>query len=129
LLERTLGDFQYSHVVFGPRLLDDDIATGAAFMRAYLRGVRAFVGGDTPRFLDDFARRFHMKLELVKAACRNNISLTGEIRLADLERWLAWAASKGYLTRTLGTQEIVDLRFQEAARGTALYRRSSLGQC
>ncbi len=117
ILDRALGEFQYSYVVYSATLLDGGMEPGASFLRAYLRGARAFVAGDSPRFLDDLARRLHLKAELVRAACRQNVSLTGEVRTADLDRWLAWAADKRYLTHPITSAQLVDLRFHPAAPG------------
>ena len=120
LLERTLGEFQYSYVIFGSRLLDGDDKTGTAFLRAYLRAVRAFVAGDTPKFIDDFARRMKLNAEALRTACRNNIALDGEVRMPDLQRWLSWSAEKGYLPSGITAEQIVDMRFQREAQRASL---------
>ena len=115
LLERTLGEFQYSHILFGSKLLDGDVKAGAGFLRAYLRGVREFVGGETPQFLNDYAKRFKLDIALLLRACRDNITMDGALRLKDLERWLDWAERKKYLKTKIAAAELVDMRFQREA--------------
>lgn len=114
---RTLGSLQFSHVLFGARLLDGSPASGVAFMRAYLRGVKAFVAGETPRYFDEYARRFRLDAARLRNACRTNIAVDGELRMKDLQRWLTWASAKGYLSAPMTAEDIVDLRFQRAAQG------------
>jgi NitT/TauT family transport system substrate-binding protein len=118
LLERTLGVFQFSYVVFGGSLLDGDPSVGTAFLRAYLRGVRAFVAGDTPQFFNDLARRFSLNADELKNECRDNIEPDGDLRRQDLQRWMTWAETKGYLDPGLTVDQVVDMRFQQAALRT-----------
>jgi len=65
ILEELFPGFQYSYVLFGPRLIDTDPALGGAFLRALLRGVAAFQAGDTPTFLSDFSKRFKVDYGVV----------------------------------------------------------------
>jgi ABC-type nitrate/sulfonate/bicarbonate transport system substrate-binding protein len=118
LIMSILGRFQYTYVVYGAKMLDGNPETGAAFLRAYLRGVRRFAAGDTPRFLDELAARMHQNADLLKAECRDNISTEGEIRVEDIRRWLAWAAAKKYLTQPVTAEQMIDTRFQRAAPGS-----------
>ena len=48
---------------------------------------------------------------------RRNIALDGEVRLGDLQRWLTWASSKGYVAPGVTPEQMVDMRFQLAASG------------
>jgi NitT/TauT family transport system substrate-binding protein len=114
VLMTRLGGFQYTYVLYGEKLLEGDPAVGVRFLRAYLSAVRRFAAGETPQFLDQLAARMHMNPTLVKAGCRDNISTTGELRLGDIRRWMAWAESKKYLVQPVKADQIVDLRFQRA---------------
>jgi ABC-type nitrate/sulfonate/bicarbonate transport system substrate-binding protein len=113
-----LGEFQYTYILFGGKLLDGDPELGTVFLRAYLRGVRRFVAGETPKFLDELAGRMHLNPELVKGECRTNLSTTGEIRMGDLSRWLTWAAGKSQIPSDFAVDRLADLRFQRAAAQT-----------
>ena len=115
LLMSALGEFQHTYVLFGSGLLEGDPATGIAFLRAYLRGVRRFVSGETPRYLTELAGRMHLNPEKVKASCRNGVSTTGEVREGDIGKWLAWAVANQQVTRPVTVAQMLDPRFQRAA--------------
>src|SRR5262245_39579714 len=115
LLERTLGPLQFSYIVYGQKFLDAEPSQATAFLRAYLRGVRAFRAGETPRFFDEYAARFRLDLTALKNECRTNIDPNGEARVDDLQRWISWAGQKGYLAATVKAEDIIDSRFQQAA--------------
>jgi ABC-type nitrate/sulfonate/bicarbonate transport system substrate-binding protein len=110
-----LGEFQYTYILFGDKLLDGDPETGTAFLRSYLRAARRFVAGETPRFLDNLAARMHLNPDLVKSECRSNISTTGELRMENMRRWLGWAIEKQHIQPGFTMDQLVDLRFQRAA--------------
>lgn len=115
ILMDVLGEFQYAYMMFGHSLLDGDPAPGTSLLRAYLAGVRRYVNGETPQFLDDLAARMHMNPELVKSECRSNLSTDGEIRTRDLDRWIQWSIASGTVTDAITADQLVDTRFQKAA--------------
>jgi NitT/TauT family transport system substrate-binding protein len=115
LLERTLGPLQFSYIVYGQKFLDAEPSQATAFLRAYLRGVRAFRAGETPRFFDEYAARFRLDLTALKNECRTNIDPNGEARVDDLQRWISWAGQKGYLAGTVKAEDVINSRFQQAA--------------
>ena len=115
LLERTLGQLQYSYIIYGPKFLDAEHSQATAFLRAYLRGVRAFRAGETPQFFSEYAARFRLDLEALKNECRTNVEPNGEPRVDDLQRWITWASQKGYLAGTVTAADVIDARFQQAA--------------
>ncbi|HSR06322.1 MAG TPA: ABC transporter substrate-binding protein [Bryobacteraceae bacterium] len=115
ILIDMLGEFQYAYILYGPALLDGDPAVGTSFLRAYLAGVRRYVDGETPQFLDDLAARMHMNPKLVKSECRSNVSTDGEIHTRDLDRWVQWAVASGAVPGWIAAEQLVDTRFQKAA--------------
>ncbi len=115
ILVDLLGEFQYTYILFGRLLLDGDPEMGTSLLRAYLAGVRRYVQGENPKFLDDLAARMHMNPRLVKAGCRSNISTDGEIRMRDIDQWIQWAVSSGTATGPITADQLVDARFQHAA--------------
>jgi NitT/TauT family transport system substrate-binding protein len=115
ILVDMLGEFQYAYILYGPALLDGDPAVGTSLLRAYLAGVRRYVNGETPQFLDDLAARMHMNPKLVKSECRSNVSTDGEIHTRDLDRWVQWAIASGAVPGSVTADQLVDTRFQKAA--------------
>jgi NitT/TauT family transport system substrate-binding protein len=110
-------DFEYSWILFGPRLLDGDVQNGARFLRAYLHGARDFLDGKTPAFLDDLARSEGTDPKILRGECRQTFVPDGSIRIADLERFVRWAAVKGLSPTTLRATDLVDARFLAAMNG------------
>ncbi len=120
LIEELFAGFQYSYVLFGPRLLGGDPSLGGAFLRALLRGVAAFQSGDTPTYLADFAKRFKVDDELVKKTCRMDTTPDGAIDDASLQPMLDWCLKKKYIDTPVQAPSLVDRRFlQEAHKKVA----------
>jgi len=116
IVERTVGEYQYSHVLFGRGLLDAPVERGSAFLKAYLRGAAGWVAGDTPRFIDDFARDNKLDVDVIKRSCRKSVSTTGEITHAHMERWLRWALANRHIEQPVTSGKIADTRFIDALR-------------
>jgi NitT/TauT family transport system substrate-binding protein len=113
-----LPNFQFSYIVFGRRLLDGRVETGARFLRAYFRGASDFLGGRTPRFLDDYANQNNLDAKLLRQACRATFERDGTIHLGDLRRYTQWMAAHDLCPANVDPAALVDTRFLEAARTT-----------
>lgn len=109
--ERLLPNFQYSYTLFGPALVDGETGAGTRLLRAYLRGAEAFVAGETPAFVGEYAKKMGLDAEKLRAECRRGTSTTGEIREADLQAMLDWAAEKKDVERRLLAKDMIDPRF------------------
>ena len=109
--------FQYSYIQFGRALLDDDVRTGAAFLRAYFRGVRAFRAGTVPKAMDQLARGSGMDPAAVRSACRDRLIETGIVDAASVRRMMDWALAKRFIPAAIDPESVIDRRFIEAARG------------
>jgi NitT/TauT family transport system substrate-binding protein len=116
ILERVIPNFQYSYIAFGPTLLDAPPDVGGRLIRAYLRALRAFLSGESPRFLDRFAQEGGLDPALVKSACRNSTTPDGSLHLPDLQALLDWCLEKKYVEQTVRAESLCDLRFLAAAR-------------
>lgn len=119
IVERVVGEYQYSHVLFGRGLLDAPVERGAAFLRAYLKGAAGWVAGETPRFVDVFARDNKLDVEVIKRSCRSSVSTTGQITHAHMERWLRWAVENRHIEQPVTAGKIADTRFIDAVRNNA----------
>ena len=110
-LARYHPNFQCSHIMFGESLLSADAGVGARFLSAYLRGVKEFAEGGTPRFMEEFARSGGLDLKMVAGACRHSFTLDGSVDLHSLQLFVDWAARRNYIPKPIGVAELVDLRF------------------
>ncbi len=113
-LADVLPNFQYSFIVFGARLLDGNVRTGASFLRAYFRGAQEYLAGRTPAFLDQFAKSNGLDPKLLRAGCRDSFEHAGRIHFDDVQMFAEWAASRGEIPRPMSAQSLVDTRFLDA---------------
>lgn len=111
-----LPNFQYSYIVFGRRLLEGRVETGARLLQAYLQGAGDFLNGRTPRFLDDYAKQNNLDAKLLRQACRATFERDGTIHLNDLRRYTQWMAAHNLCPANVDAAAFVDTRFLEAAR-------------
>ncbi len=114
-ISRLYPNLQYAFVMFGKTMLDGGVDQGARFLSAYLRGVREYRAGKTPRFVEEYARASGLDLQRALGACRNSYPRNGEIDLSSLRTLSDWYARRKYLVRPLEVTEMADLRFIERA--------------
>jgi len=112
----VMPGFQYAHVLFGARLLAEDLQQGVGLLAGYLRGSQEFLRGRTPKFMDDFARANKLDPQRTRAVCRDFFAPDGTVRTGDLERFVSWAIRKGYLAAPLKAADLVDMRFLRPAQ-------------
>ena len=114
-LSELLPNYQYTFVLFGPALLDGAPEIGVSFLEAYLRGVRAYRAGQTPRALEELALAGHNDPAAARAVCRESISRDGTVDRASVQRFVDWAAKKGFIPRAVDASQLIDTRFVEEA--------------
>ena len=105
----------YAVLVFGPSLTVTNRNLGERFMKAYLRGVKTFNLGLTPRNLDIIARRTGVAVDTLKRICPPTISANGELNGKSLLDFQKWLVKNGFLSRELGPEGGTDLSFARQA--------------
>jgi len=118
-LADVLPNFQYSYIVYGARLLDADVRTGASFLRAYFHGAQDFLRGKTPAFMDEYAKNNDLDPRKVRAGCRDSFEHDGRIHFDDIQKYLDWAANHGFLKEPIRAQSLADTRFLETMQRMA----------
>lgn len=114
ILEQIFPDFQYGYILFGAAMLNGPVEAGAGFLRAYLRGARGWRAGESPKWVETYAKASGGDAKLLKAECRRGTQTSGQIRMADMQVLLNWAMSKNYIERPIRAADCVDPRFLEA---------------
>ena len=114
-LGALLPNFQFSFLYFGKRLIEADPGHGANFLAAYIRGVRAFVAGANPKWLDDYAREFKIDVAGARSQCRRFLTVNAEIDMKSLTRFVDWSVKRRYCPPTVSAQQMVDTRYLERA--------------
>ena len=116
---------QFSFVVYGESMLKQGLGPGSRFLAAYLQAAGEFLDGRTPRFMREFAKRNGLDVDRTVHECRETFPRDGSIDIASLERTLTWNAERGYTTRAVRPEEIVDDSYLKESRSllrTGLWR-------
>jgi ABC-type nitrate/sulfonate/bicarbonate transport system substrate-binding protein len=108
--------FQYNYVIFGDALLRDNISTGAAFLWAYLRGVREFRTGRKPRAFEKLAAGSGLTSADLRPACLDRLSQDGRIDPASVQRVIDWSVKKKFVPSRIDASQLIDTRFVEEAQ-------------
>jgi NitT/TauT family transport system substrate-binding protein len=106
---------QQATLLFGPTLLEKNRDAGRRFLVAYLRGVRQYNKGKTPRNVEILAAETGLDPELVKGACWQPIRSDGSINLESILAFQRWAVGRGALDAVVGPEGFWDSSFVEAA--------------
>jgi len=105
----------YAVLLFGPTLTVKHRDLGERFMKAYLRGVKKFREGKTPRNIDIIARRAHLTPQVLEKVCLPTVNANGELNPASLLDFQAWLVRSGFLKRAPGAEAGTDMTFARKA--------------
>jgi ABC-type nitrate/sulfonate/bicarbonate transport system substrate-binding protein len=111
-----LPGFQYSYIHFGRSLLDGNTITGAAFLWAYLRGVREFRAGKDPRVFKELAENGGLDPTAARSACRTRFSENGLIDPASVQKMIDWSVRKSFVPARMDAAHVIATRFIEQAQ-------------
>lgn len=112
----VLDDFQYTMLAFGPRLLDEEREAGRAFVAGYLRAVRQFNEGPTPRNLEIASMHTGIDEATLKKMCWPTIREDGGIQTESIMEFQRWALERGHIGRIVAIDEFWDPEFTTAFR-------------
>jgi NitT/TauT family transport system substrate-binding protein len=112
----VLDGFQWTMLAFGPRLLDDDREAGRRFVAGYLRAVRQFNEGPTPRNLELASMNTGLDIETLKKMCWPMIRADGSIEQESILEFQRWALERGHIRRIVEIEELWDPYFTTAYR-------------
>lgn len=116
--EAVAPGHQSAMMVFSKRLLDDH-QLGVRFMRAYLRGVRQYQQGKTPRNVEIVSRFTKVPPEILHRACWSALSADGQLNIASVQGFLSWAKARHYLDGDAPVAQWWDPSYINAARTSA----------
>ena len=111
--------FQYSFLVFGPSLLVTHRDLGQRFVNAYLRGVRQYNQGKTPRNIEIISRRVQLNPDMARSLCWVPIRNDGAINTQSLLEFQKWGVEQGHQIRIVSDREYGDLEFARKATSAA----------
>ncbi|SDH51057.1 ABC transporter substrate-binding protein [Pseudonocardia oroxyli] len=126
---------QTSVVLYGERFAAEQPEVADRFMRAYLRGVRAYndaigpdgklSGPNAPKVIEVLAERTQVPADTLRAIVVNGVDPSGEPNSASLQKDLDFFRQGGWLTNpAMNLQDSLDLSFvQRAAQGLGPYTK------
>jgi NitT/TauT family transport system substrate-binding protein len=106
---------QVGILVYGPNLLRKNRDAGRRFMVAYLKGVRQYNLGKTPRNVDIVSKETGLDPALVREACWESIRGDGRINVESVLDFQLWAVRRGALDAPLPPEKFWDPSFVEEA--------------
>jgi NitT/TauT family transport system substrate-binding protein len=126
-LQEIVPDAQLAAILFGPNLLTKDRDAGRRFLTAYLRGVRQYRQGKTPRNVEIISKETGLSPEVVRTACWTSIRENGAIDVASVLDFQRWAVRRGVLDAALPPAKFWDPSFAEDADRALALRAGSGG--
>jgi len=114
-LEDVMPGMQYSLIVYGRRLLEEDPELGRRFMVAYLRGVRQLNQGKTERNLEILEAATGFDREELRRLCWPSFRDDGWINAESLIEFQHWAVDRGLIDAPVSKQQFWEPSFIEYA--------------
>ena len=105
-------------LVFGPSLLRNDRELGQRFMTAYLRSVRKYNEGATPRNVATVSRGLGIDTASLRRMCWGATRGDGAVNMKSLVDYQEWGREIGQLSKILDTTQLADPTF--AARASQI---------
>jgi len=112
---KYIPGLQYGIIVFGPSLLVTNRDLGQRFINAYLKGVRQFNQGKTPRNLEIIARRGIVTADTARTLCFAPIRNNGSLDIPSMLGFQKWGVEQGHQLRILSESELSDMEFVRKA--------------
>jgi len=106
---------QNALLIYGKRMLKDDPALGQRFMRAYLRGVRQYNEGKTPRNVQILAKHTKLSEDILRRACWTAFYSDGRLRPEKVQPFLDWAVKQKLLDTPMQVAQWWNPTFVDAA--------------
>lgn len=111
--QEVMPNFQFSINMYGPNLLKKNPEIGRKYMIAYLKGVRQYNQGKTPRNIEIIAAETQIDPKEVEESCWMSMRDDGMIDLATsgISGFQEWAVAKGLLLAPVKPEDLLDLSF------------------
>lgn len=102
---------------FGPSILDKNPALGKKFMVAYLKGVRQYNQGKTPRNLAIIGNYTGMDADILNQSCWWPIADNAVYPTAPVREYLDWLIANKKITQDIDENQLVDMSYVQYADG------------
>lgn len=113
--EKLMPNFQFSINMYGPNLLEKNRDLGVRYMIAYLKGVRQYNEGKTPRNIEIISKYTEISPEEVEQSCWMSMRNDGSMDITGMTGFQEWAIAKGLQLSLISSEQLLDLSFIEEA--------------
>lgn len=113
--EELLPNFQFSINMYGPNLLTKNPEIGQKYMIAYLKGVRQYNQGKTPRNIEIISLYTEIDPKEVEQSCWMSMRDDGMMDISGMTGFQEWAIAKGLQISLVPADDLLDLSFVEFA--------------
>ena len=112
-----MSNFQFSINMYGPNLMKKNPEIGKRYMIAYLKGVRQYNQGKTPRNVEITAKYTEMDPKEVEQSCWMAMRSDGLIdpSISGMAGFQEWALANGYIDTAVAPEALLDLSFVQFA--------------
>jgi NitT/TauT family transport system substrate-binding protein len=112
--ERYAPELSSSLVIAGPRIIDDP-DVGRRFAIAYLKAVRQYMEGPTPRNVELAVKLTGLAPELMEQICWSSSPVNGVVNTASLMDFQEWLLERGLIDELVSMEDIYEPAFAEYA--------------
>lgn len=105
----------YANILFGKHLRIDDPELGQRFMVAYLKAVRQYMEGPTPRNIELIAQVTELDPEFIQRVCFPTIRTDGWIDHAATVSYMEWELAADRISVILSEEQLWDSKFVDFA--------------
>ena len=126
---------QISTIFYSDKFARERSAVADKFMRAWLRGVRAYndalmggkiAGAGADEVVATMAKNFNMKPELVREMYSQAVHVDGTVNAAGIQKDLDFFQKQGWVTGQIKASDVIDMSFaQKASAALGPYQRKS----
>lgn len=104
-------DAEAAVVLYGPTMLGEDRDVANRFMTAYLKAVRQYNEGKTPRNIELLAEFSNIAPEFLERMCWPALRTSGELNVQAVLDFQDWAVEAGHLDNAITAEQFYDASF------------------
>ena len=104
-------DAEAAVVLYGPTLLNENQDVANRFMTAYLKAVRQYNEGKTPRNIELLAEFSNIDPEFLERMCWPALRTSGELNVQAVLDFQDWALEAGHLDNAISAEQFYDGSF------------------
>jgi NitT/TauT family transport system substrate-binding protein len=108
---KLVPDTEAAVILYGPTLLGENADLGNRFMVAYLKAVRQYNEGKTPRNVELVAQFTELDPALLETMCWPTLRSGGELNVQSVLDFQQWAIDAGYLDTSVSPEQFWDGSF------------------